>query len=253
MQKRLILRCVSLIIIIKICTSMKFKSNYLITFFFLLIIGFMIYVGETLDLAIADHFYKQENFQSNRFLNFLYAYGILPAWIFTLTALVFFILSFLHPFWKAWRLYALLPLLTLIVGSGLIIHLTLKDHWGRPRPKQVIEFGGSQTFRPFYQPNFFHQPEPSKSFPSGHSSMGFYFFSIMLIGKRLGKRWLYYGGLYAALILGALLSYARVAQGGHFFTDVFFAALIMLTTAYFFDWLLFQKRILNENIDQKTV
>ena len=53
----------------------------------------------------------------------------------------------------------------MIVGAWLIIDFALKDHWGRPRPRQVKEFGGMQEFRPYYgKPNFFHQPEPQNLF-----------------------------------------------------------------------------------------
>ena len=76
----------------------------------------------------------------------------------------------------------------MVVGAGFIVHTALKDHWGRPRPKQIIAFGGEQTFRPFYSPNFFHQPEPSKSFPCGHCTMGFYFFAVAFALRRSGYR-----------------------------------------------------------------
>ena len=53
------------------------------------------------------------------------------------------------------------------IGVGLFTHILLKDHWGRPRPKQVTQFGGTQEFHPFYKPNFFDQPQPSRApFPA---------------------------------------------------------------------------------------
>ncbi|WP_213155352.1 phosphatase PAP2 family protein [Neochlamydia sp. AcF65] len=209
--------------------------------------------SSTIDLAVARYFFANGHFQSNSFLNFLYSYGMVPGWILTLFALLFLVLSYLHPFWKCWRPYALIPLLTMIVGAGIIVDLSLKGHWGRPRPKQLEEFGGLQHFRPFYQPNFFHQPEPSKSFPSGHCSMGFVFLSLTLIGRRLRQRWLYWWGTFTSVILGALLGYTRMAQGGHFFTDVIFAAAFMWWTALFFDWLIFEQRIADEKFDKETV
>ena len=145
----------------------------------------------------------------------------------------------------------LVPLLTIIFGAGLIIDKSFKDHWGRPRPKQTIEFGGTQPFRPFYKPHFFN-PEPSKSFPSGHSSMGFYFFSLVFVGRRLGKRWLFQSATMLAIVLGALLCYTRMAQGGHYFSDVLMSAAIMWWTALFFDWLIFQTSTVHEAADKKT-
>ncbi len=193
-----------------------------------------------IDLAIERYFYVDGHFQSNQYLRFLQSFGIVPGWIVAIGSLVIFILSYIHPFWKPWRPFVLLPLLTVILGAGLIVDKSLKEHWGRPRPRQIEEFGGSQQFRPFYSPNFFHQPEPSKSFPSGHCSMGFLLFSVAFAGWRLGKRWLLLTGMIATVLLGSLLGYTRMALGGHFFSDVIFSAAIMWWTALFSDWLIFQ-------------
>ena len=46
-------------------------------------------------------------------------------------------------------------------------------------------------------------------------------------------------GLIISFGLGILLSMARIVQGGHFISDVLFAALLMWETAYFVDWLVF--------------
>lgn len=184
----------------------------------------------SLDLAISRYFYTN-HFQSNPWFDFIYNDGILPAWLTVIASLVVLIGSqWIHP-WKQWRRAAWVLILTLAIGSGLLVHLMLKDHWGRPRPKQVIEFGGSQAFRPYYEPNFFHQPEPSKSFPCGHCTMGFYFFSLALIGRCHQSKKVYYGGMILAWSLGILLGWARIAQGGHFFSDVFVSAVIMWITA----------------------
>lgn len=205
-----------------------------------------------IDMAVERYFYVDGHFQSNSFLNFIYIFGVVPGWIVACSSLLIFILSFIYPFWKPCRPYVLLPLLTMIIGAGLIVDKSLKEHWGRPRPKQIEEFGGMQQFRPFYKPNFFHQPEPSKSFPSGHCSMGFLFFSVALAGKRLGKRWLFWAGMITTLVLGTLLGYTRMAQGGHFFSDVILAAAIMGGTALFCDWMIFHKWVASEAADKKT-
>lgn len=211
-------------------------------------------VSVKIDLAVERYFYVDGHFQSNNFVNFIYIFGVIPGWIVVCGSLLIFILSFKSPLWKPWRPYVLLPLLTMIFGAGLIVDKSLKDHWGRPRPKQVEEFGGMQQFRPFYKPNFFHQPEPSKSFPSGHCSMGFLFFAVALAGRRLGKRWLFWTGMMITLVLGVLLGYTRMAQGGHFFSDVILSAAIMWWTALFFDWMIFNKKtaVENETADKKT-
>lgn len=205
-----------------------------------------------IDLAIEHYFFVGGHFQSNGFLDFVYTFAVIPGWIIAIGSLLIFILSYQVPYYKPWRYYALLPLLTMIFGAGLIVDKTLKDHWGRPRPKQIEEFGGLQEFRPFYKPNIFHQPEPSKSFPSGHCTMGFLFFSVALVVQRLGKRRLYLLMMAWTFVLGSLLGYTRMAQGGHYFSDVIFAAAIMWWTALFFNWFIFQKQELKAGTINET-
>jgi len=184
-----------------------------------------------LDFSLSQWFYDRSHFEANAFFKFFYNYGFYPANLTAVTALVILIASYFKKSLVKWRSAALVLVLTLAIGSGFITHVVLKDTWGRPRPKQVVEFGGKQEFRPYYKPNFFHQPEPSKSFPSGHSSTGFYFFALALVGRREGNRTLYWTGIVLSLGLGITLSLTRIAQGGHFFSDTLLSAYVMLLTA----------------------
>lgn len=151
------------------------------------------------------------------------------------------LLSFTFDRFRSWRKPSLLLVFTLSIGAGIIVHAILKDHWGRPRPRQAIEFNGQQEFRPFWKPNFFSQPEPSKSFPCGHCTMGFAFFAFYFLGKRLNKPWVSIIGLSLAFFLGTTLGAVRILQGGHFFSDVLISALILWFTAYFSDQFLYHK------------
>jgi membrane-associated PAP2 superfamily phosphatase len=186
-----------------------------------------------LDLKISHAFYTWENansFVNNTFTDFIYNYAFWPGLGLASCATAVWILSWAVPSWKQWRSHALFLLIPAILGAWVIVHLVLKDHWGRPRPKQIIAFGGAQPFRPFYVPNLLAQPEPSKSFPCGHCTMGFYFFVAGLLGRRLKVRWLFWGGISLAVVLGSLLGITRIAQGGHFLSDVLISALILWLT-----------------------
>lgn len=186
-----------------------------------------------LDLAISHYFYDPHHtFETSSWHAFIYDYGTIPAIVTGVIGVILFFCSLYIPEWQKWRKSGLILMLTTLIGSFLVVNVILKDHWGRPRPKQVIEFGGAQTFRPFYKPNFFNQPEPSKSFPCGHCAQGFYFFAIILVGKRLKSLATFLIGLSLTIVLGLLLSWTRIAQGGHFFSDVLMSALIMWLTAY---------------------
>lgn len=192
-----------------------------------------------MDLAISHYFYSPDTgFGTNPFYTFLFNYGPIPAQITAGLAAIVLIISFFSIKFKTWRRPAACLVLTMAIGAGLIVHAILKDHWGRPRPKQITEFGGTQMFRPFYHPNIFNQPEPSKSFSCGHCSMGFYFFALALVGRRLHNKTLFLSALTIAIVLGSLLSLTRIAQGGHFFSDTLATALVMWLTAYACDrWL----------------
>jgi lipid A 4'-phosphatase len=67
------------------------------------------------------------------------------------------------------RAYGFFSLLCVAIGPGLIINVALKDHWGRPRPRQIIEFGGKLEY---VQP-LVPAAARGKSFPCGHCSVGY--------------------------------------------------------------------------------
>jgi lipid A 4'-phosphatase len=197
-----------------------------------------------LDLSIERYFYNPgQHFSSNSFYDFMFEFAVIPAEIVGILAFLILCASYVKASFKKWRSPALVMVLTMVLGAGFICHTLLKDHWGRPRPKQTIEFGGMQPFRPYYKPNFFHQPEPSKSFPCGHCTMGFYFFALALVALRLGKPRAYLYLMIFSLIFGFAFGLARMAQGGHYLSDVLMTAVIMWLTAYLSDWLIYKTPI----------
>ena len=59
------------------------------------------------------------------------------------------------------------------LGPGLITNALLKPVWSRPRPTQIEQFGGSQHFRPWWQPAC-HNERRLMSFISGEASASFW-------------------------------------------------------------------------------
>jgi len=88
----------------------------------------------------------------------------------TLPALLVLMGSTRYP--KLWvhRPVALFIVLCFALGPGLTVNMIFKDHWGRPRPRQVVELGGNQTYLPPLAPG---EPGKDKSFPCGHTSVDF--------------------------------------------------------------------------------
>jgi lipid A 4'-phosphatase len=196
------------------------------------------------DLAIEQYFYHPQGtqrFNQSAFYQLLYDYGVWPALITFAVATAALAVSYLSVRREHWRRPAWVLVLTLILGSGVIVNGIFKEHWGRPRPVQVEQFGGPLPFRAFYQPAFTRDiaGHCCRSFPCGHCSMGFFFFSFYFLGRRLNQPWLSTLGILLALSLGGALSLTRMAQGGHFLTDTLGSALIMWLTALAIDRLVY--------------
>lgn len=189
-----------------------------------------------IDLALARAFYSEGHFFENGFTTFMYKYGEWVGFFFASLACLLCLLSWLHPHYKKWRQGALVLVLTWFLGAGLLINVVLKEHWGRPRPRQVEEFGGKHSFRPFYVPDF-KSIEKKKSFPSGHVAVGAYYLSFCLVGWKMRQKALFYTGLFLVLFFGLGLFFCRVAQGGHFFSDALFSFLFMWLIALFSEWI----------------
>jgi lipid A 4'-phosphatase len=119
-------------------------------------------------------------------------------------------------------LYGLYILFSASIGSGLLVNEVFKEHWGRPRPDAISEFGGSQAYLP---PLAKGPAGGGESFPSGHASIGFSYLVFWFIWKgrrpRLAK-----AALIGAVALGSLLGLGRMIQGRHFLSDVLWAAAI---------------------------
>lgn len=125
--------------------------------------------------------------------------------------------------WR-WRRAMALVLLVLL-GLGGLVHVALKDGWGRPRPDQVQPFGGAQPFTPALQPTA--RCDRNCSFVSGHAGAGFALLALGLFGsRRTRRRWWAIGAA-----VGGLIGLARIAQGRHFASDIVFCLLVMWAAA----------------------
>jgi lipid A 4'-phosphatase len=124
--------------------------------------------------------------------------------------------------------------LTLAIGPGLVTNLLFKDHWGRARPIDVTEFGGSYPFTPWWDPR---GPCPNNcSFIAGEPSGAFWTLAPAALAPPQWRPLAY----AAALGFGVTLGIVRIAAGGHFFTDVAFAGVIMYLVVWLMHGLLYR-------------
>jgi lipid A 4'-phosphatase len=113
--------------------------------------------------------------------------------------------------------------LVLILGAGLIVNVALKDHFGRARPRDIEEFGGSQHFTPAFV--IADGCDRNCSFASGDSAGAFLSLALILAVGRNRK------AATAGIGFGVLVSAARIASGAHFFSDTVVSFFVMLIVA----------------------
>jgi len=125
----------------------------------------------------------------------------------------------------------LVLVLVLSLGPGLIVNGVLKDHWRRPRPINIVEFGGADQFTPVLERS--GQCDRNCSFVCGEASSIYALgFTAAILARRRRAALM---GL--AVIAGSLIGVIRIGQGGHFLSDVIFAAVFMAMVVAFLDWL----------------
>jgi len=193
----------------------------------------LLFLVTNLDMEIEKMFYAPGRGWFLKDANpwaFFYRYGNIPGLILASLGLLGFIFSFFYRRLSHFRKLGLFLCLVMLLGPGLVVNAAFKHHWGRPRPRQVQEFGGNQRYLPVWQKGIEGE---GKSFPSGHASVGFYLFAPFFFLRRNRKGW---GILFLGLGIsyGLFMGVGRMVQGGHFPSDVlwaggltYFAALIL--------------------------
>lgn len=208
-------------------------TKYVVWIFPLLLLLLIAPFSSEWDLAISSYFYENGHFVSNSYIRWFYSYG---EYVGLAVAMICGAIGVVTLYIKRWTFLtrgALVAMLTFVIGAGLFTNVLLKNIWGRPRPKQIEQFGGTKSFVPFYKPtlHFALKEDKQKSLPSGHASIGFFFLAFAVIGWRERRPWLLWLGVLVGSGMGINLSLIRIMQGGHFLTDTLVAAAIMWWTA----------------------
>lgn len=183
-----------------------------------------------LDFALADYFYQPgtgfvgrhsallENVFHDRVKQAVILLGVL--------ALLGLALSLVRPVWA--HLRRPLGYLVLAMGLSTAIVPPLKTLTGVQCPWSLSRYGGAETYSALLSPRP-ATDKPGRCWPGGHASSGFALFALYFIWRdrrpRLAR--LAFAG---ALLLGCILSGARMMQGAHFLSHNLWTAI--------FDWLI---------------
>jgi membrane-associated PAP2 superfamily phosphatase len=179
-----------------------------------------------LDLRVARHFYDYADASHN-----VFAWRIYPPLMMARNAGLWIGTILVAPAVAALVVKLILPrrkmlisgraavflIATLALAPGLLVNVLLKDHWHRPRPIDVVQFGGEQHFVPWWDPR--GDCPNNCAFVSGDVAGAFW---TVAPAALVPPQWraLAYG---AALALGTGMAAVRVMAGAHFVSDVIFA------------------------------
>lgn len=177
-----------------------------------------------LDLVISRQFFDSTNgswpWKQSYAIDFVYSYGPLLPFIIFIGALIQLILSFIFPRFLVKRLKSSFIVISILVVPLFLTHSVIKEAWKRPRPRDTIEFAGNHKFHQLFE--IADHSFKGKSFTSGHAAAGFVLTFLFFLYKKRSRK-LAYIFLTGSILFGCWISFARIAVGGHYFTDTYFA------------------------------
>jgi lipid A 4'-phosphatase len=196
----------------------------------------MVFWFTNADIELQKFFYLPEKgwylAEKNPWIFFCH-YGRIPGIILLASAILIFISSLLSPETLPYRKIALFLIVYMALGPGLIVNAIFKPYWGRPRPTQIVNFGGHQQYLPPFK---IGTSQDCRSFPSGHASMGFFLFSPFFFLRRNGRKWAMFF-LFVGISYGVLMGFCRMVQGGHFASDILWSWGFMYLTGLMLHYL----------------
>ncbi|MEX0840683.1 MAG: phosphatase PAP2 family protein [Xanthobacteraceae bacterium] len=125
---------------------------------------------------------------------------------------------------------------SLALGPGLLVNVVFKDHWHRPRPVQVVEFGGGKAYVDWWNPT--GACETNCSFASGETASAAWMAAPAMLAPAPWRA----AALVAVAIFTATISLSRMSVGAHFFTDVVFGALMAMLAVWAMYALMYDRR-----------
>lgn len=213
-------------------SNLKLHQREILILCLLIIVTTPIFWVTNIDWQAAAFFYRPDSgsgaWPLQHWWLWLWLYRFAPILSFStlVLALLTVLVSFINTKLLPWRRPALYIFLVIALGPGLVINLVFKDHWGRPRPVHIGEFGGKYAYIPPLQKG----DSGEKSFPCGHCTVGYMFFALYFLSRKYKH---YY--LALTLVLAIMIALARMTAGGHFISDVLWSGYLVFLVA----WLLY--------------
>lgn len=219
------------------------RTGLLIALAVAAITGLVFGLYPQLDLAVARYFHGFADNNNNMFAIRIYPLAMWARdaglWVGTILiapavgALVFKLLLPRRRLLISGRAIVFL-MATMALGPGLLVNAILKDHWHRPRPIDVQQFGGAEHFMPWWDPR--GDCPNNCAFVSGDVSGAVWTLAPAALAPPQWRA-LAYG---ASLALGAGMAAVRVMAGGHFVSDVIFAGVFTFLIVWLMHGLIYR-------------
>lgn len=197
----------------------------------LLLTASLIFRYTNLDLSVSSLFYDQQTETWPYFYSIwctcFYRGGTYPAVLLVTLGGILTLIGAIIRRRRDWLKAGIFLLAVFGIGPGLIVNAGFKPNWGRPRPHQLEQFGGTHEFAAIGSPG--ELDNHNSSFPSGHAAVAFYLIAPAFLVRGRSPR-LANLMLALGLAFGTGMSATRVMQGGHFASDVMWSAGIVYLT-----------------------
>lgn len=203
-------------------TTCKQLTKHLIIWVLVFVTLSLPFWFSNLDISLLKPYYKPQSgwFLSQQpFWDFIYKYGIFLSYLLVFISFIMIATSYWLVKAIKWRKPAVFLIIVMLLGPGVLVNATFKDHWGRPRPREIKEFGGKED----YVKLWLKADAGGKSFPSGHASTAFFMAMPFLFLIQRYKKWAWTFFIFGTLY-GVLMAYTRLIAGGHFASDSLWAA-----------------------------
>lgn len=179
------------------------------------------------EIRLMETFYVDGGWRGDAWpwVQIMYDYGRIPGILLGLAGLGLWLGGFVA---RSWRRYARIGLFLFLLAGlvpGVLVNFVLKDNTGRPRPTNIVAFGGEVEYRAPWE---LGTAGAHRGFPSGHAGIAFYLMAPYFV---LIRR---YPGLATVVLVfgiayGASMGLARMSVGGHFPTDVLWSGVLVYT------------------------